>query len=75
MTLKELSVEYRASGEACRTRFKELKEELSTAELSENEKLKLRRRITILTAMSRDAIAISNYLANYYTGGKRKCRR
>ena len=77
MNLSELSVQYRESGEACKSRVLELSLALSKDGLSEMEKLLIRRRITILTAMGRDTIATSNYLSRYYTraAGRRAKRR
>ena len=66
MKINELAKEYRASGEACRLRAQQLTEMLVTEEMGEMEKMRLRRRICILMAMARDAIATSKYLENYY---------
>ena len=69
MELSELSAEYRESGEKCRSRAGELTELLGSAEMSETERLILRRRIYILASMGRECIATSNYLRSYYGGG------
>lgn len=66
MNLKQLAEEYRENGEACRIRADQLTQLLITEKLGEMEKLRLRRRICVLTAMARDAIATSKYLYNYY---------
>jgi hypothetical protein len=71
MTLLEMSAEYRESGEKCRCRVRELNTILSTEAMGETERLLLRRRVSILSTMARDAIAISRYLENYYGGKKR----
>ena len=70
MTLLEMSAEYRESGEKCRRRVRELNAILSTEVMGETERLLLRRRVSILSTMARDAIAISRYLENYYGGKK-----
>ena len=66
MTIAELSGEYRKSGEVCRTRADELEIRLKREKMCEMEKLRLRRKISMLTNMARDAIATSIYLENYY---------
>jgi len=68
MNLSELSDEYRESGEKCRVRSAELQKLLRTKEMSETERLILRRRIYIISAMARESIATSNYLRGYYGG-------
>lgn len=75
MKLLELSAQYRESGEACRTRANELSGLLREGELSEMQKLLLRRRITILTSMARDTLGLANYMAGYYRRGKSPRRR
>lgn len=70
MTLTELSVEYRHSGELCRVRLTELNERLEHEEMCEMDKLRLRRKACMLESMLRDAMAISHYLENYYGGDK-----
>lgn len=75
MNIEQLAKEYRASGEACRLRAQELSEVLLHEKMGEMEKMRLRRRICILNAMARDAIATSKYLENYYgddENGKQK---
>lgn len=69
MKIEELAVQYRESGEKCRRRQMELKSIMLTAQMSETERLLLRRRIHMLGSMAREAMATSNYLKNYY--GKR----
>ncbi|NLH01258.1 MAG: hypothetical protein GX488_05060 [Clostridiales bacterium] len=60
----ELSVQYRVIGTECRKKLLELENALNSGEFCENE-YELKRRITMLTAMSRDCIATSNYLRAY----------
>jgi len=67
MDLTELAAQYRKSGELCRERCVELARSLKYDELSETQRLLLRRRITVVASMAREAIATSNYLARYYT--------
>ena len=74
MTLLEMASEYRESGEKCRQRVKELNTILSTEVMGETERLLLRRRVSILSTMARDAIGISRYLDNYYGGKKRNAK-
>ena len=69
MKLKEMSAEYRASGEACFERVKELLGQVAEEELGESERVSLRRRVSILTAMGRDALSTARYLEHYYEGG------
>ena len=61
-----LAAEYRSGGEACRERAAQLRRRLRMDELTESERIELRRRAAILTTMARDATAVSNYLKNYY---------
>lgn len=61
----ELSVEYRAVGIRCRKRLLELEKQLRDDNPEYNE-YELKREITMLTAMSRDCIATSNYLRAYF---------
>ena len=70
MTLMQLSSEYRKSGELCRQRQEELSLRLERANLCETDKLRLRRRIYVLGVMTRDSIATSRYLENYYGDDK-----
>lgn len=67
----QLSAQYRVSGMACRKRLAELKRRLEDEDLSANDQIELRRKITMLTAMSRDCLATSNYLRKYYEGRER----
>ena len=71
MKLSELAKEYRISGEKCRKRAKELNALIQNGGLSESEKLMLRRRLTIITAMARETIETANKLAGYY--GRSDC--
>lgn len=68
--LLELSAQYRETGLACRVSLREQKRKLGEAG-SLTQELELKQRITMLTAMSRDCIAISNYLKDYYERRKR----
>lgn len=70
MTIAELSGEYRKSGEVCRIRAQELSDRLKQEKMCEMEKLRLRRKISMLANMARDAIATSIYLENYYGDDK-----
>lgn len=63
--LLELSSQYRETGLACREKMRARRRELARG-CGCMEELELRRQITMLAAMSRDCIAISNYLKNYY---------
>lgn len=66
MTLEALSREYQISGQACKQRVRELEAALREPGVTETQRLILRRRITVLTGMARDAIATGRYLQNYY---------
>ena len=66
MTLQELSREYRDSAQLCKQRAAELAAQLDDPGLSETQRLLLRRRICILTAMARDTMGVSSYLHTYY---------
>lgn len=66
MTLQQLSEEYRVSADLCRQRVAELNRQLRDEELSETEKLLLRRRICILSGMVRETASTANYLRTYY---------
>jgi len=67
MRLHELAGQYRDSSVACRTRVSTLRHELAAMRGSETQKIRLRRRITILTEMAREASAIAKYLESYYS--------
>ncbi|MEF9970992.1 MAG: hypothetical protein RRY47_02090 [Oscillospiraceae bacterium] len=62
----ELAAQYRVSGIACRNRLFELRHMLHREDFSMLDEFELRREITLLTAMSRDCIATSNYLKLYF---------
>ncbi|MEG1243114.1 MAG: hypothetical protein RSD32_09180 [Oscillospiraceae bacterium] len=62
----ELAAQYRVSGIACRNRLFELRHMLQREDFSMLDEFELRREITLLTAMSRDCIATSNYLKLYF---------
>ncbi len=66
MNLMELSAEYSESAALCRGRIAELRSGLADESLCEIDRLRLRRRIAMLTSMMRDALAVSRYLKNYY---------
>lgn len=68
MTLTEMSAEYRQSGELLRARLAELNTKLENGKMCEMERLRLRRKTSMLEGMLRDTVAISNYLENYYGG-------
>lgn len=66
MRLNELAEQYRDSSDACRARVSMLRRELGAFHGSETQKIRLRRRITILTEMAREASATAKYLERYY---------
>jgi hypothetical protein len=66
MELKKMAAVYRESGEKCHRRLSELEVMLASRPMCNTERLRLRREICLLACMARDAIAISNYLENYY---------
>ena len=66
MDLKELAREYRATGEMCREKALLLRRRLESGGMSDTERLRARARLCMVESMARDAIATSNYLANYY---------
>lgn len=66
MKLAELSAEYRSSAQLCRVRIAELRQKLADEQMCEIDRLRLRRRICILTSMMRDTLAVGGYLENYY---------
>ncbi len=70
--LLELAAQYREAGLVCRGRLKEYKKRLSGGQCGFLEQLELKQGITMLTAMSRDCIEISNFLFDYYERRK-KC--
>ena len=70
MKLIELSKEYRRSGEMCRGRIRELRAELDGGRATGSERLVLQRRLTVLSAMARDTIEMSNKLKRYYLIGQ-----
>jgi len=61
----ELSAQYRIVGAGCRKRLLELERQLRDMDSVVNE-YELKREITMLTSMSRDCIATSNYLRAYF---------
>ena len=75
MDLKTMAREYAAGGQACRKRAEELRHRLKQEENPEMEKLRLRRRIQILTTMARDSVATSRYLERYYDSRERRSNR
>lgn len=66
MTLLEMSVEYRKSGEICRNRIREVSCELDNSQISAAERLIQKRRLTVLHAMMRDSLETAKKLENYY---------
>lgn len=62
--ISELSVQYRIVGTACRKKLLELEQSLREEDFCDNA-FELKRRITMLTAMSRDCITTANYLQAY----------
>lgn len=65
MTLQELAASYAESSALCRKRAAELNEAVSDPELSEMERMLLRRRICVLLGMARETGGVSKYLATY----------
>lgn len=60
----ELSIQYRSTGAACREKLRRTQRAL--AECGDfSQEIKLRRDITMLTAMSRDCTETANYLRGY----------
>jgi len=68
MTLEEMSEEYRAASEKCRQRFRELCHELRNTDMSETERMLLRRRMCLVEAMAKETMSTARYLKNYYAG-------
>ena len=66
MKLTELSLQYRETGERCRILLKAQRRALCAPELTEAERLLIRRRITLLSAMLRENIETAIYLEKYY---------
>lgn len=66
MKLIELSAEYSESAQPLKHRIAELSRQLDDESMCEIDRLRLRRRIAILTSMMRDTLAVSRYLKNYY---------
>lgn len=62
----ELADQYRMSGLACKHKLKEMRIKLEKDCLRPEEAIELRRNITMLTAMTRDCLATSNYLKRYH---------
>ena len=69
MKVTELAGEYKAAGLRCRERAAELRVRLKTAPMTDSERIELRRRISVLDSMGREAMATGKYLAHYYEGG------
>lgn len=70
MKLIELSGEYYDSAQLCRRRICELNERLKSEPMCEIDRLRMRRRVCVLTSMMRDTLAVSRYLENYYGDDK-----
>lgn len=66
MELKQLGMEYRSSARACRERAAQLRLGLSREQQTPSDCIALRRRISMLEEMARQASAIGRYLINYY---------
>ena len=62
----EMSQQYRISGIACKEKLTELRSRLEEETLSPSDEIELKRSITLLTAMSRECLATSNYLKLYF---------
>lgn len=60
----ELAAQYRYTGAACREKLRRAQRALGECG-DFSEELRLRRDITMLTAMSRDCTATANYLRGY----------
>lgn len=68
MTVYELGEAYLRNAVALRCRISELRTRLRTEQLTESEKILLRRRICVLESMARDSRATGRYLKRYYNG-------
>ncbi len=66
MSLYALGEEYQAAARALRERIRELRESTDESVLTETERVLLRRRLSTLITMARDASATGRYLKNYY---------
>ena len=66
MELKQLGREYMRSARLCRDRAAQLRRELDSARHSQSDYITLRRRMTMLEEMGRQAAATGRYLLNYY---------
>ena len=69
MKLTELSAEYRQISAKCREKLKLLRAQADNPEISETDRLVLRRNCTILESMARETGATAKYLENYYGKG------
>ena len=74
MTLKELSVEYRAQVAVIRARIRELEAAREATE-DEAEKFRLENRIGILTTIWRDTRDVAVLMERYYERGYRRNAR
>jgi len=72
MTLHALGEEYQAAARALRERIREIEDGVDESVLTETERVLLRRRLSTLISMARDASATGKYLRNYY--GKEDAR-
>ncbi len=72
MTMRELAIEYRESGEMLRGRIDELKSKLSSEKLCETEKFRLRTRIEALRSLFREVNEVAVFMEKYYEEGYRK---
>ena len=66
MSLFTLGEEYQAAARALRQRIREIQESADEDLLTETERVLLRRRLSTLITMARDASATGRYLKNYY---------
>jgi len=66
MSFEYLAAQYREGGRLCRTRARALRRILNNAELQEPDALELKKRISVLDSMARDASNTASYLETYY---------
>jgi len=66
MQLNHLAAEYRDSAALLKERICQLKDNITVGNYCEMEKMRLRRRIDILSTMQRDTSEIALYLERYY---------
>lgn len=66
MNLREMSAEYKEISEKCREKLKVLRARANDPDITETERLILRRNCTLVESMARETRAVSKYLENYY---------